>query len=62
MNENGKYPEGSINYLVSQKLEKYALNSAKYNNQYATFKVTYMNKSEINFTLYQLTSLVGLFL
>ena len=32
MNENGKYPEGSINYLVSQKLEKYALNSAKYNN------------------------------
>lgn len=32
MNEKGNYPEGSINYLVSQKLEKYALNSAKYNN------------------------------
>lgn len=32
MDEKGNYPEGSINYLVSQKLEKYALNSAKYNN------------------------------
>lgn len=32
MDGKGNYPEGSINYLVSQKLEKYALNSAKYNN------------------------------
>ncbi len=31
MLEDGTYPEGSINYLVSKKLEKYALNSAKYN-------------------------------
>lgn len=31
MDENGKYPEGSINYLVAQKLTKYAQNSAKYN-------------------------------
>ncbi len=30
--KNGKYPEGTINYLVSQKLKKYAQNSAKYNN------------------------------
>ena len=31
LDENGKYPEGSINYLVSEKLKKYAQNSAKYN-------------------------------
>ncbi len=30
--KNGNYPEGTINYLVSQKLKKYAQNSAKYNN------------------------------
>lgn len=29
--ENGNYPEGTINYLVSEKLKKYAQNSAKYN-------------------------------
>lgn len=32
IDENGNYPEGSINDLVSKKLTKYALNSAKYNN------------------------------
>ncbi len=31
LNEKGEYPEGSINYLVSEKLKKYAQNSAKYN-------------------------------
>lgn len=31
LDENGHYPEGSINYLVSEKLKKYAQNSAKYN-------------------------------
>ena len=31
MDENGNYPEDSINYLVSEKLKKYAQNSAKYN-------------------------------
>ncbi len=30
--KNGNYPEGTINYLVSQKLKKYAQNSVKYNN------------------------------
>lgn len=29
--ENGNYPKGTINYLVSEKLKKYAQNSAKYN-------------------------------
>ena len=31
-NEDGTYEEGTINYLVYKKLEKYAQNSAKYNN------------------------------
>ena len=31
LDENGKYPVGSINYLVSEKLKKYAQNSAKFN-------------------------------
>ena len=31
IDENGNYPEDSINYLVSEKLKKYAQNSAKYN-------------------------------
>ena len=31
LDENGKYPVGSINYLVSEKLKKYAENSAKFN-------------------------------
>ena len=30
--EDGTYEEGTINYLVYKKLEKYAQNSAKYNN------------------------------
>lgn len=29
--QDGNYPEGTINYLVSEKLKKYAQNSAKYN-------------------------------
>lgn len=29
--QDGNYPEGTINYLVSKKLKKYAQNSAKYN-------------------------------
>ncbi len=32
IDENGNYPQGTINYLVSEKLKKYAQNSAKYNN------------------------------
>ncbi len=31
LDENGKYPVGSINCLVSEKLKKYAQNSAKFN-------------------------------
>ena len=31
VDDKGNYPEGTINYLVSQKLERYAKNSAKYN-------------------------------
>ena len=31
LDENGNYPVGSINYLVSEKLKKYAQNSAKFN-------------------------------
>ena len=31
LDENGKYLVGSINYLVSEKLKKYAQNSAKFN-------------------------------
>ena len=30
--KDGTYEEGTINYLVYKKLEKYAQNSAKYNN------------------------------
>ena len=31
-NNEGEYPEGTINYLVAQKLKKYAQNSVKYSN------------------------------
>lgn len=32
MDEEGNYPKDSINYLVAEKLKRYAINSAKYNN------------------------------
>ena len=32
MDEEGNYPKDSINYLVAEKLKRYAQNSAKYNN------------------------------
>ena len=44
MDENGNYPEDSINYLVSEKLKKYAQNSAKYNQHTTLIKVTYIKK------------------
>ena len=32
LNNEGEYPEGTINYLVAQKLKRYAQNSVKYSN------------------------------